>query len=112
MKSHALFLSCLVEAFERRKVVIVDILGALLSTNWPVDASDCYVRFEGVMVEMIRQIKPEYRKLIRHTKKRNGGMREVLVGKVTKAIDGTLIGVVLFYNKLKRGPHQDGIHNE
>ena len=28
-------------------------------------------------------------------------MREVLVGKVTKAIHGTLLGAVLFYNKLK-----------
>ena len=28
-------------------------------------------------------------------------MRKVLVGKVTKAIYGTLLGVVLFYNKLK-----------
>ena len=53
------------------------------------------------MVEMICQIKPEYRKLIRRTKKRNGGMRKVLVGKVTKAIYGTLLGAVLFYNKLK-----------
>ena len=50
---------------------------------------------------MICQIKPEYRKLIRETKKRNGGVRRVLVGKVTKAIYGTLLGAVLFYNKLK-----------
>ena len=28
-------------------------------------------------------------------------MREVLVGKVTKTIYGTLLGAVLFYNKLK-----------
>ena len=50
---------------------------------------------------MICQIKPKYRKLILRTKKRNGGMRKVLVGKVTKVIYGTLLGVVLFYNKLK-----------
>ena len=54
-----------------------------------------------MMVEMIYQIKLEYRKLIRRTKKRNGDMREVLVGKVTKAIYRTLLGAVLFYNKLK-----------
>ena len=50
---------------------------------------------------MIYQIKPEYQKLIRWTKKRNGGIRKVLVGKVTKAIYETLLGVVLSYNKLK-----------
>ena len=43
VKTHALFLSCLVDAFERRKVVIADILGAFLSADWPVDAPDCYV---------------------------------------------------------------------
>ena len=60
VKTHALFLSCLVDAFERRNVVITDIPGAFLSADWPVDAPDCYVRFEGAMVNMICQIKPEY----------------------------------------------------
>ena len=101
VKTRALFLSCLVDAFERRTVIIVDIPGAFLPVNWLVDAPDCWIRFEGAMVEMICQIKPEYQKLIRRTKKRNGGVRKVLVGKVTKAIYGTLIGAVLFYNKLK-----------
>ena len=53
------------------------------------------------MIDIICQIKLEYQKLIRRTKKRDGGTRKVLVGKVTKAIYGTLSGVVLFYNKLK-----------
>ena len=53
------------------------------------------------MVDMICQIKPEYQKLIRRTKKRNDGMRKVLVAKLTKAIYRTLLGAVLFYNKLK-----------
>ena len=41
VKTHALFLSCLVDAFERRKVVIADIPGAFLSADWPVDAPNC-----------------------------------------------------------------------
>ena len=101
VKTHSLFISCLVDAFERRKVVIADIPGAFLSANWPDDAPDCWIRFEGAMVDMICQIKPKYRKLIRHNKTRNGGVRRMLVGKVTKAIYGTLLGAVLFYNKLK-----------
>ena len=43
VKTHALFLSCLVDAFERRKVVITNIPGAFLSADWPVDAPDCWV---------------------------------------------------------------------
>ena len=81
--------------------MIADIPGAFLSADWPVDAPDCWIRFEGTTVDMICQIKPEYRKLIRCTKKRNGDVKRILVGKVTKAIYGTLLGVALFYNKLK-----------
>ena len=50
---------------------------------------------------MTCQIKLEYWKLIQYTKKRGVGVRKVLVGKITKAIYNTLLGIVLFYNKLK-----------
>ena len=50
---------------------------------------------------MLCQIKPEYRKLIQYTKMKSGGTRKVLVGRITKAIYGTLLGAILFYNKLK-----------
>ena len=43
VKTHALFLSCIIDAFERRKVVIADIPGAFLSADWPVDTPDCWV---------------------------------------------------------------------
>ena len=33
---------------------------------------------------------------------KGGGLRKVLVGRVTKEIYGTLLGAVFFYNKLKR----------
>ena len=84
VKTHALFLSCLVDAFERRKVVITDIPGAFLSADWSADAPDCWIWFEGAMVKMICQIKPEYRKLIRETTKRNGGIRRMLVVKLPR----------------------------
>ena len=58
----------------------VDIPGAFLSADWPVDAPDCWIQFEGAMVEMICQIKPEYRKLICETKERNGGCEEGVGG--------------------------------
>ena len=53
------------------------------------------------MVEMICQINTEYQKLIRRFNKKNDGVRKVLIGKVSKAIYGTLLGAVLLYNKLK-----------
>ena len=43
VKTHSLFISCLVDAFERRKVVIADIPGAFLSADWPDDAPDCWI---------------------------------------------------------------------
>ena len=86
VKTHALFLSCIVDAFENRCVVITDIPAAFLSVDWPANETDCFIRFEGVMVDMLCQIKPGYQKLIRYTKMENGRMRKTLVGKITKAI--------------------------
>ena len=70
VKTHALFLSCLVDTVEGRKVVVADIPGAFLSTNWPDDAPDCSIRFKGVMIDMLCQIKPEYKKLIWYSKQK------------------------------------------
>ena len=101
VKTHVLFLSCFVNAFEHKCVVVVNILAAFLSADWQENAPDCHIRFESAMVEMLCQIKPEYWKLIQHTKIKNGGMRKVLVGKLSKKMYGTLLGAVVFYNKLK-----------
>ena len=78
-----------------------DIPAAFLSADWPEDELDCYIRFKGAMVEMLYQIKLEYWKFIRYTKMKNGRIRKVLVGKITKAIYGRLLGVFLFYRKLR-----------
>lgn len=102
VKTHALFLSCLVDAAEGRKVVVADIPSAFLSADWPEDAPDCYLRFEGVMIDMLCQIEPSYKRIIKYTKRRDGRKTRVLVGKITKAIYGTLLGARLFYDKLKR----------
>ena len=104
VKTHALFLSCIVDAFENRCVVIADIShipAAFFLANWPADKPDCYIRFKNAMVEMLCQIKPKYWKLIQYTKMRNGRMRKVLVDKITKGIYGTFLGAILFYKKLR-----------
>ena len=53
VKIHALFISCLIDAIEGRKVAIADISGAFSSADWPLNAPPCYLKFEGVMVDMI-----------------------------------------------------------
>ena len=58
-------------------------------------------RFDGIMVDMLCQIKPEYKKLIWYYKQKNRILTKTLFGKVTKAIYGTLLGARLFYDKLK-----------
>ena len=57
------------------------------------------------MVEMLCQIKPEYRKLMKYSRRRkegrkDGRLRTMLVGKISKAIYGTLLGAIQFYKKL------------
>ena len=81
--------------------MIADIPAAFLSADWPSDYPDCHIKFEGVMVEMLCQIRPEYRKLIRYSKTKSGYLRKMLVGKVTKAIYGTLFGAIQFYKKIR-----------
>ena len=100
--THALFLSCIIDAFENRCVVIADIPAAFLSADWPANAPDCHIRFEGVIVEMLCSIKQEYRKLIKYARSKSERLRKMLVRKISKAIYGTLLGAISFYKKLRR----------
>ena len=55
---YALMGSCVMDAMEERKVITIDIPGAFLQGDWPQDEHPGYIMFEGLMVEMIRQIDP------------------------------------------------------
>jgi hypothetical protein len=94
---YALMTSCLMDAIEGRKVATCDIPGAFLQANWPADC-DCYLKFEGAMVSMIWDINPKYKNNIVYGK--NG--RKYVYAKLTKAIYGTLLGAILFYEKLSK----------
>ena len=85
------------DAIEGRKVATCGIPGAFLQANWPAD-SDCYLKFEGAMVSMICDIGPKYKKNIVYG--RNG--KKYIYAKLTKAVCGTLLGAILFYEKLSR----------
>jgi hypothetical protein len=94
---YALMTSCLMDAIEERKVATCDIPGAFLQADWPEDR-DCYLKFEGAMVSMICDINPSYKKNIVYGK--NG--RKYVYAKLTKAVYGTLLGAILFYQKLSK----------
>jgi hypothetical protein len=94
---YALMTSCLMDAIEERKVATCDIPGAFLQADWPADR-DCYLKFEGAMVSMICDIDPKYNKNIVYGK--NG--RKYVYAKLTKAVYGTLLGAILFYQKLSK----------
>ena len=93
--THALMASCLMEAMERRKVVTIDLPGAFLQADWPAD-NKCYIKFEGVIVDMILKINPEYQECVRENYKG----KKFIYGRVSKAIYGTLLGSKLFFEKL------------
>jgi hypothetical protein len=94
---YALMTSCLMDAIEGRKVATCDIPGAFLQADWPSDR-DCYLKFEGAMVSMICDIDPKYKDNIVYGK--NG--KKYLYAKLTKAVYGTLLGAILFYEKLSK----------
>jgi hypothetical protein len=94
---YALMTSCLMDAIEGRKVATCDIPGAFLQADWPAER-DCYLKFEGAMVSMICDIDPKYKKNIVYGK--NG--RKYIYAKLTKAVYGTLLGAILFYEKLTK----------
>ena len=96
VSTYALFISCAMGAMEGRQVVTCDITGTFLQADWPRD-NDCYLKFEGLMVDMICDINPCYRIFILTNKKTS---KKKLYGKLTKAIYGTLLGAILIYQKL------------
>ena len=77
-------------------MVTCDIPEASLQADWPED-NDYYLKFEGLMVDMICDIDPSYKKFILINKKTD---KKKLYGKLTKAVYGTLLGAILFYQKL------------
>ena len=96
MSLYALMGSCLMDAMNGRKVITVDIPGAFLQGDWPQDEHPEYIMFEGIMVNMICEIKPSYHDKIMWSKDRK---KKFSYGWLIKAVYGTLLGVIIFYNK-------------
>ena len=82
-----------------RKVITVDIPGAFLQGDWPQDEHPGYIMFEGIMVDMICEIDPSYHSNIIWNK---DCKKEFLYSRLIKAVYGTLLGAIIFYNKLSK----------
>ena len=95
---YVLMAQCVMGAMEGRKVVTCNIPGAFLQSDWPED-NDCYIKFEGMMVEMLCEIDPTYKNKVLYTK---DGQRKFLYGKLEIAVHGTILGAIFFYNKLSK----------
>ena len=91
--------SCLMDAMDARKVITVDIPGAFLQGDWPQDKHPEYIMFEGIMVDMICEINTSYYDKIIWSK---DCKKKFLYSRLIKAVYGTLLGAIIFYNKLSK----------
>ena len=93
---YAWMTSCLMDAIEDRHVVTCDIPAAFMQADWP-DDRECILRFEGPMVKMICDINPSYKANV--FKNKHG--KPVLYARLKKAVYGTIMASLLFYEKLR-----------
>ena len=91
--------SCLMDAMDSRKVITVDIPGVFLQGDWPQDEHPGYIMFEGIMVDIVCKIDPSYHDKIIWNK---DCKKKFLYGRLIKAVYGTLLGAIIFYNKLSK----------
>ena len=91
--------SCLMNALDDRKVITVNIPSVFLQSDWPQDKHPGYIMFEGIMVDMIYKIDPSYQNKIIWSKDHK---KKFLYGRLIKTVYGTLLGAIIFYNKLSK----------
>ena len=91
--------SCVMDTLDDRKLIIVDIPGAFLQGNWPQDKYPGYIKFKGIIVEMICEIDPSYYKNVIWSKDHK---KKFLYNRLVKAVYITLLGAIIFYNKLSK----------
>jgi hypothetical protein len=90
----SLFLSCTIDAKERRTVLTSDIPGAFMQTD--VDEV-MHVRLEGPLASLLAKVDPNlYKKYLEHDKKG----KPIMCVKLKKALWGTLQAAMLFWKDL------------
>ena len=107
---YALMASCVMDAIDHRKVVTVDIPGAFLQGDWPGKEHPGHIKFTGIMVELLCEIDPSLKD---HIVWSRDGKQKYIYGELKKAVYGTLLAAIIFYNKLSDFLLADGfIRNE
>ena len=76
---------CHVDAMDERAVITVDIPGAFLQGNWPLEEHPAYIKFEGLMMDMICDIDPSYIDKVQWNKQHT---RKFLYARLVKAVYG------------------------
>ena len=94
MATEALFLTCVIDAMERRDVASSDIPGAFMQAN--MEGENVHMKLEGSMVGILTKINPQL--YSKYTVEEYG--RPVLYVKLKKALYGTLQAALLFWKDL------------
>ena len=90
-------LSSMIGAMEVREVATSDIPGTLLQTDY--DKGDIYIKIEGAMVNLTKEIDPDYYKYFIYIYKRG---RKCMYAESKKAMRGTLEALLLFWVNLSK----------
>ena len=92
----AIMLTCMIDAFEKRGVATVDILGEFLQTKMPKDKDDVHFILDGRMAKLLASFTPEtYQEYVHQ---RRGQAYKYYC--VNVAIYGTLKAALLFWKTL------------
>ena len=83
----------------QQKRMIVDIHGVFLQGEWSQDEHPGCIMFEGIIVDLICEIDPSYHNKIIWSQ---DCKKKFLYGRLIKAVYGTLLGAIIFYNKLSK----------
>ena len=99
MSIYAFMGSYVMNALDYRKVITVDIPGVFLQCDWSQDEHPEYIIFEDIMVNIICKIYSSYYKNIIWSK---DCKKKFSYGRLIKAVYETLLGAIIFYNKLSK----------
>ena len=92
--TESLFLTCLINAMEHRKVATVDIPGAFMQAD--MEGDTVHMKLEEKMAELLTKLEPKiYRKNMTNKKGRT-----VLCVELKKSLYGPLQAALLFWRKL------------
>jgi hypothetical protein len=97
-----LFISCAIDAYEKREVAVVDLPGAFMQVS--VEDEIIHVKLEGVMCEIMTKLDPKlYKKYVVYKKG-----KPVLYMKLSKPLYGTIQAALRFWEDLSRKLQEGG----